>query len=311
MDAADPAADVHADGRTAPDGVGDGAADETGTADAAVSDASHAARPKKASETPRSVRIATPIVIGALLIIGTALATVALTKADPISVVKPMKGALIDTFSNTEGENGVGVTDNGRPWRAVSGDWRVSQGELGVSAASKAGASIVVADVGAPNFSVRVEASKVATGAGLVFRYAGPNNFWSLTAAPKSATWTLTKYSQGQASVPIKLGTAHVRDGTTVTVSANGGQITVYIDDVELKTINDEASKEATQVGLIASGPDRGSARFDDFVALPFRRLRDVMGKGSTSTNPAGKTASTAKGATTTSKSAPTTAPGA
>lgn len=258
---------------------------------------------------PRAVRIATPIVIGALLVIATVLATIALTKDDAIKPIKPLKGALVDSFSNTEGESGAGLTDNGRPWRAVSGQWRVSDGELSVSADGKAGASIVVADAGSPNYTVRVRASKVVNGAGLVFRYAGPNNFWSLTASPNSLTWTLTKFSQGQASVPVKLGKAHVSDGTTVSVSVNGGQITVYVDEVEIKTVNDDASKEATQVGLVASGPNRSAARFDDFVALPFSRLRDVVGKNGT--KDASGASTTAKGdTTTTSKSTSTTASG-
>lgn len=302
MDATEPTAD---DAAAADDAA---TADGSTAVDAAPDAPVSSARSKKSTPTPLSVRIATPIVVGALLIIGTVLATIALTKADPVTAVKPIRGTLVDTFSNTEGEDGAGRTDNGRPWRIVSGDWQIRKGELAVSAPEKAGASIVVADVGSPNFSIRVEVAKVVSGAGLVFRYAGPNNFWSLTAAPKSATWTLTKYSQGQASVPIKLGTAHVRDGTTITVNASGGQITIYVDDVEIKTINDEASKDATQLGLIASGPDRERVRFDDFVAIPFKRLRDVMGTGTATTKPSGD--STSKGATTTSKGATTTKPG-
>jgi septal ring-binding cell division protein DamX len=73
----------------------------------------------------------------------------------------------------------LGQSDNGKPWKAVAGTWGIQDNAAYV--VTSAGAlkrSIAVIDSGAQDGTAQVKMKTIASGSGLIFRYAGPYNYW-------------------------------------------------------------------------------------------------------------------------------------
>jgi hypothetical protein len=104
----------------------------------------------------------------------------------------------------------------------------------------------------------------VEDGAGLVFRYRDPDNFWSLTASPADGTWIATRVVDAQPTIMAEIP-ATTADGTTVTVAQRGPELQILFEGVEAIRVTDPALVDQRSSGLIAAADGDGSARFDRF----------------------------------------------
>jgi hypothetical protein len=164
------------------------------------------------------------------------------------------RGLVVDTFSGGEGSP-IETTESGQPWSVVAGDWAVRGGDASVTPWPDAPTSAIVVDPRQPGGTFTVTFSRVVPGAGVVFRYGGPRNFWYLTAAPQSATWRVVRVVDGVQTEVDTLGVVPVADGTTIAV-----------DGQRRRTIVDAVLAGNARVGLIASGPRSDQVRWANVV---------------------------------------------
>lgn len=175
----------------------------------------------------------------------------------------------VDAFERPDSPASLGTVPGGPPWRAAVGTWGVVAAQAAATT-PLAGRNVAVVDAGRSDVAVQVRVARVTNGAGVVFRYRDPGNFWAVVAAPGYATWAIVKVVAGKDRVVGNTGLSPVADGTAVGVRVQGDTIDVLVDGRVTTTFGDVAFKDATMAGLTAEGLDGGKARFDDFrVAQP------------------------------------------
>ncbi|HMQ27014.1 MAG TPA: hypothetical protein PKA98_13575 [Acidimicrobiales bacterium] len=172
----------------------------------------------------------------------------------------------IDQFDRPDDPGSMGDFAPGRPWTEGAGTWGIIDGEAYLSRSAEFRNHSVIG-IGQGDGGAQVRLDKVVNGAGLVFRYVGPYNYWAVVAVPDVATWNVIKVVDGDQEVVGNTGQSPTADGTTVGVRMEGDTIDVIINGRIRKTIVDDFQAEAGKVGVTARGPDSGDARFDDFVA--------------------------------------------
>ncbi len=97
--------------------------------------------------------------------------------------------------------------------------------------------------------------SVVRGGAGLVFRYASPADFWQLVPAPAFRTWVVQHVLGGRLAANEDLHVVGAEDGTVVQVELSGTEISVKVSDQEAIVLDDPAGAGRTVVGFAARGP--------------------------------------------------------
>ncbi|MCB1006696.1 MAG: hypothetical protein KDB35_21115 [Acidimicrobiales bacterium] len=201
----------------------------------------------------------------------------------------------IDQFDRPDSATTMGDFAPSRPWSADAGTWGIDNGEAYLVRSGEFRNHSVVG-LGQGDGGAQVRLDKVVNGAGLVFRYVGPYNYWAVVAVPDVATWNVVKVVDGDQEVVGNTGQSPTADGTTVGVRMRGDTIDVIINGRVRKTIVDDFQAEAGKVGLTARGPDSGDARFDDFVAgLPNGvPLSGGQGGGAAATGGGGSSSTTA-----------------
>ncbi len=240
-------------------------------------EASPVALPAERSQG-RTVSVPLPTALAALLIVGLIggaigyFATRSATSGEQVEATDRLKGPVVDTFSVATDAEGLNLTANGRPWSGNRADFKIDGGQLKLVDSAGPESRVAIVDTGAVHHLVAATFSKVRTGSGVVFRYKGPNNYWSLTAAQASGTWTLAKVVNGKRENPVLLGTAPTADGTQVMVRAEGNRLFFYFDGAQFNTLNDGDLSDGTKVGLILAGPNSKDVRVDDLAALPTRQ---------------------------------------
>ena len=213
----------------------------------------------------------------------------------PKPLVDKDKAEVVDEF---ERANGPGLRpDKKARWTTTAGVWRIQNKAAAVTPPKGRRAMAVVGTEGADG-TVQVAMSQVANGAGIVFRYKDALNYWSFTAAPAFATWSIERVTDGKPANIGNTGLSPVKPGTVATVRLKGDVMQFLINGRQMKEIKDPAFQEATRVGLIARSPAAARARWDRFLA--------DMVKG-TGTQPA-PTTRPAPGATTVPPATTTTA---
>lgn len=175
----------------------------------------------------------------------------------------------LDSFSRFDASNTLGTMPGGPSWRAVTGGWAVALGQA-YPASPAPGRSVAVIGLGQGDGAVQVRVVQMVQGAGVVFRYRDPANYWYVAAVPAYGSWAVVKVVDGNEEVVGNTGPSPVGDGTTVAVRFQGPRIDVAVDGVVKKTVSDGALADAPGVGMAVPGPDAAKARFDDFrAALP------------------------------------------
>lgn len=171
-----------------------------------------------------------------------------------------------DQFNRPDDAFSLGAQPGGLRWRADVGRWGVL-GEKAAATLPGPDRSFAVIPVDRGDGAVQVRLDKVTDGAGLVFRYRDPRNFWSLVAAPRYATWSLTKTIGGLSSGAATTGLTSTRDGTTIAVRMKGDIIDVVVGGRVRKTITDRSLRHEALGGLTVAGDAAALARFDDMHA--------------------------------------------
>jgi hypothetical protein len=175
------------------------------------------------------------------------------------------RGLMVDTFPE-DGGTPLETTDSGHGWYVVSGDWKVNDSAASVTPPDGMGAAVIVVDPRQDNGTFTVTLSRVTSGAGIVFRYAGPRNFWYVSAAPQAATWRVVQVVDGVEIEVETLGVVPVGDGTTIGVVLEEGEVTIVVNGEPRSTIEDESLESGSRVGLIARGPGGSDARWSHVV---------------------------------------------
>lgn len=176
---------------------------------------------------------------------------------------------VADTFDRDDRDQ-LGSTEAGETWEELQGTWGISQRQAEVDGSGQAPPSIAVLPGAEGAGLVEVTMPVVEGGAGLVFRYAGPANYWSIVADPTSGTWSVFKTIEGETDLVSDI-TASTDDGVTVSTIQQDQGLRILIDGEDVLLIEDRALGEALRGGLIASPDGEGAARWDRFLVMRFR----------------------------------------
>jgi len=172
---------------------------------------------------------------------------------------------VADAFTRADTRQTLGTTDSGQAWQAVHGVWAIRDHAARLVRITGAKSSFAVVDTGSPDGTVTLTESTVAPGAGLVFRYRDPSNYWAVEAAPRYGTWAIRKVSGGRQIVGANTGLSGLANGTTVTVRFKGTAIDVFVNGVRRHTLVDSDFSDATMAGLEATGAGATDARWASF----------------------------------------------
>jgi hypothetical protein len=177
----------------------------------------------------------------------------------------------IDEFDRRDARQ-LGQFTEDRTWDPAVGQWGIDDGDAYVVDSDEFRNHAVVG-LGQGDGAVQVRLDRLTAGAGLVFRFRGPGNYWAVVAAPNGGTWNLMRVEDTAAEVVDNTGVTPVVDGTTVAARFVGEEIEVIVNGVVVLTVQDDFLAEEGKVGLTVRGDDATEARFDDFVAaLPGNR---------------------------------------
>jgi hypothetical protein len=172
----------------------------------------------------------------------------------------------IDDFDRPDGSV-LGTSDSGQAWNLVAGEWGIDEGGATVATGAPA-ANVATLDLTSGNHQASVRVNRVVNGAGLVFRFKGPRNFWAAQVATGAGTWNLVRVSDGEATTVENLGLQPIADGTVIGVKARGDRIEVTVDGTAAAVVRDDSHLDAIGVGLLVpSGEPATAVRFDDFDA--------------------------------------------
>ncbi|MBW3641301.1 MAG: hypothetical protein KY447_00140 [Actinobacteria bacterium] len=175
---------------------------------------------------------------------------------------------LLESFARPDDPNTLGAVPSGPAWSNATGTWGIA-GEQAYVASPSTGRNHAVVDLGQPGGAVEVKLNRLTEGAGLVFRFQDPENYWAVVAAPSYATWAVVKVVEGNEEVVGNTGLSPIANGTTIGVRMNDTTIEIVLDHRVVTNIADETLRAASNAGLTAQsmpGVDAASARFDDFV---------------------------------------------
>ena len=175
---------------------------------------------------------------------------------------RPARAVLVATGSEA-------ADSRGRMWRSIRGDWRLMERSTLVDKPGAGATSLIVSHAASPAVTVKARLSTAASGAGIVFRYKDPFDYWSLTAVRNVATWQLRKIVGGRQTFATSTGFTPTRNGTVVTVTTKtDGTIYVSFNGTPPQVLTDNALADQTGVGLIALGASAQHAVFEDFQTL-------------------------------------------
>ena len=195
---------------------------------------------------------------------------------------------VVDTFDRANSPEDLGATGTGQPWEVVAGTWGIGDDSALTSGGSTGDEpNIAVVPQGTGDGLTEVYMPVVEEGAGLVFRYLDPQNYWSVTANPGVGSWTLNRVIDGETELVSEVP-APTNDGVTVSVTQDGSVVRVLLEGVEYLNITDAALGDQLQGGLIAAPATSGDARWDRFLVMRFRSQGEGGGDTTTTTTVAG-----------------------
>jgi hypothetical protein len=189
-----------------------------------------------------------------------------------------------DSFDRADDPSSLGRSPAGFVWRADAGRWGVVADQAAVTDPA-AGRSFAVVPLGGGDGMVQLQLARVTNGAGLVFRYQDPRNYWSVVALPTYATYAVTKTVAGREKTVATTGVSPTSDGVVVGVRLQGDTIDVVIDTEIRKTLTDGTLRKAQLTGMLASSGGAATARFDD-LRLAGPRVPRPPPPTTTSTSP-------------------------
>jgi hypothetical protein len=195
-------------------------------------------------------------------------------------------GDVTDGFDRSDEGAALGVAPTGQEWEVVSGAVELEAGVASVVAGDDDDPrTLAVIPMGGTDGTVDATVASMASGWGLVFRYANPFDYWYVSAVPAFATYNIVRVADGRDEVVGRTGLAEVAPGTKVEVALDGPVIEVSVDGALVYTTADDHAFGATRAGLISLVADSRVA-WDEFRARPDRTgatpaapiLRDPIG---------------------------------
>jgi hypothetical protein len=199
-----------------------------------------------------------------------AMATAPGKKSTPSAKAKvPQRNlstAIYDRFDRADAGQAIGTSETGQAWTIVGAPWGVQDGQASIGGADSGKRTVAVIGLGTGDGTTQVTLTKVASGAGLVFRYRDAFNFWAITAAPKFGTWNIVKVVNGQPSNVDNVGKAAVVDGTTIAARFQGNHIVFSVNGKDIKSFEDSTFATERYAGMVGVADDAHAARFDNFV---------------------------------------------
>lgn len=154
------------------------------------------------------------------------------------------------------------------PWRVVDGSWQVANQQASFSAKT-AKTELAVVDPGTPVEAAQVRLAAVGDGAGLVFGYRDPSDYWVVTAAPAYATWSVVKVVHGVPEGAGNLGLTSTDAGSILAVVIRNGTADIGVSGKVERVVTDPTLRGATGVGIAVGPAGAGKAVFEDFQVVP------------------------------------------
>ena len=173
----------------------------------------------------------------------------------------------VDTFDRADASDGLGETGTGETWETPTGKWGIEGGSPGCSPAIRTKPNIAIVPASEGDGLVEVTMATPEQGAGLVFRYQDPSNYWAVTTSTSLGTWAVTRTVDGEAEAVAELN-APVTAGTTITVILTGTQVRFLVDSVDTLSLDDSTFAGVRQAGLIAPADSPLEARWDRFLTM-------------------------------------------
>jgi hypothetical protein len=193
--------------------------------------------------------------------------------ANPSAKVPPrnLNTAVYDRFDRADAAQAIGTSETGQAWTIVGAPWGVKDRQASIGAAASGKRTIAVIGLGTSDGSAQVTLTKVASGAGLVFRYRDAFNYWAITAAPKFGTWNIVKVVGGQTINVANVGKSSVADDDTIAAKFQGTHISFQLNGKEIKSLDDPTFATERYVGMVGVADDAHAARYDNFVGTVAR----------------------------------------
>ena len=157
------------------------------------------------------------------------------------------------------------------PGTRSSGTWGIRDDAAATSGGTGEGPFLAVVPGGGRGDGLtEVTMTVVEDGAGLVFRYLDPENYWSIVANQGVGTWTVNRTIDGDAEVAGEFP-GPTNDDVTISVEQKGSGLRFMADGVEFGSIPaDGALADQLQGGLIAAGTTQGEARWNRFLVMTY-----------------------------------------
>ena len=175
---------------------------------------------------------------------------------------------LSDGFDRPDDPGGLGSLPGGPPWQARAGTWGIANRQAYLSA-TIAEEDLAVVTLGQPVASAQVRVADVVAGAGLVFAYQDPGDYWALQAQPSYGTWNLVHVQAGTSRSLGNIGEVPAAAGTVVSATMSGDQVAIAVDGQVARTVTSPTPVVGRGAGITVSGPEATMARFEDFRITP------------------------------------------
>lgn len=180
--------------------------------------------------------------------------TTALPEATPTTPLATTELAA-DTFDRANAES-LGKADSGQTWVSEMGTWGIKGNAAHVAQPREEGfRQVALLDTEAVYMnqgSVTVDFKNAAPGAGIVFRYNNPFNYYAIVAQPGGANWRIEQIVGGE-TTNIGVVQAPSEGAVSMTVQLRGFFFDFYQDDRVVGSVKGEALPLAGGVGLYAT----------------------------------------------------------
>jgi hypothetical protein len=236
-------------------------ADATPATDDAASDTTEDPEPEAAQPRSRKALAFAAGIVAVLALVGILLAV--------FGVFGSSDDTFTDSFNRRGRTTSVAVRGEQGQWSAVSGTWGVQSHAAYVSD-PVVGPNLLIAPDTTGDGTLQLRMTSVAPGAGLVFRYQDPQNYWRLVAFPRVLTWQIERVENGRTTFVANTGAfSRVEDGTTIGVRIQGENLDFLVDGKVRQSLRSHQGDLAGSTGLFASGRNADQARWDDFSFDP------------------------------------------
>jgi hypothetical protein len=161
----------------------------------------------------------------------------------------------------------LGDAGEGGTWDPVAGTWGIRDEAAATSGGQGDGPWVAVIPGGGRGDGLtEVTLTTIEDGAGLVFRYLDPLNYWSVTPNLGIGSWIVSRTIEGETEEAAQFAGA-TADNVTVSVEQKGSNLRFVVDGEEIGVLVDGALTGQLQGGLTATGT---AARWNRFLVMSY-----------------------------------------